>query len=132
MTRIVAVADCFVSLQAPRGSLPTVTPYQALGMMLGPLRPSFDAALLWALVESVGFYPPGQMVELDTGFIALVLATNKDDIARPHVRVVAGADREQLPPSERRELQPLPHTLSVRRALGFDEYPADPETARAA
>ena len=81
LSEIVSVADCFVSLQMHRSERGrNVTPYQALGMMLGPLAGRFDPVMLWALVHSVGFYPPGQLVELSDGRTALVLAPDK---ARP-------------------------------------------------
>ncbi len=133
MSRLVAVADCYVSLlghRSPRGQ--RTTPYDALGMMLGPLRKRFDPAMLWALVHSVGFYPPGQMVRLDDGAVAEVLAPNADDLARPHVRVVvdgAGVRRDRGEPLIHR---PLPPERSVVRALAAEEYPGPPEPDAAA
>jgi HD-GYP domain-containing protein (c-di-GMP phosphodiesterase class II) len=125
MSRLVSVADCYVSLQthrSERGS--TTTPYDALGMMLGPLRKRFDAAMLWALVQSVGFYPPGQLLQLDEGAIAVVLAPNAADLARPHVRVVRSAAGEMVSQDPPLEYRPLPPERSVLRALRADEYPA--------
>src|SRR5262249_11729679 len=90
-SRMVSVADAFVSLQTHETRGAGVTPHVALGMMLGPLRDRFDPALLWVLVQSVGFYPPGQRVELDDHAIALVLSPQADDPARPHVRVLSDA-----------------------------------------
>src|SRR5437870_11083619 len=89
LSQIVAAADCFVNLQCRVGrSAPRLTPSEALGMMLGPLAPRFAAELRSGLVRAVGFYPAGQIVELDDGTIATVLAPNGADPARPHVRVV--------------------------------------------
>ena len=124
VSRIVAVADCFVSLQthrSPRGA--TVTPYEALGMMLGPLKSRFHPSMLWALVMSVGLYPPGQMVEMDDTSLAVVLAPNPEDPARPHVRILRAATG--YPPPELTELKPIPLGRSIRRALPASEYPAD-------
>jgi hypothetical protein len=122
------VADCYVCLQTYRSRHgANVTPYQALGMVLGPMRAHFEPALLWALVQSVGFYPPGQLVELDDGRIGLVLRPNPDDLAKPHVRVVARLDRRRMGPEERAEYAPLPAGISIRRALKAEEYPEDPE-----
>ena len=43
LSEIVAVADCFVSLQMHRSERGrSVTPYEALGMVLGPLAGRFD------------------------------------------------------------------------------------------
>lgn len=132
LSRIVAVADCYVSLQTYRSRHgANVTPYQALGMMLGPMRTSFDPVMLWAVVQSVGLYPPGQMVELSNGTIALVLGPNPADVERPNVRVVARADARRLTPEEAVEHRPIPPELSVKRALKSEEYPDDSEEAAA-
>jgi HD-GYP domain-containing protein (c-di-GMP phosphodiesterase class II) len=128
LSRLVSVADCFVSLQthrSQRGSM--VTPYMALGMMLGPLKPRFDPAMLWALVQTLGYYPPGQLVELDDGSIAAVLAPNLNDLARPHVRIVVDANRTSIA-GDPVELRPIPADRSVKRALPAEEYPQDPGT----
>jgi HD-GYP domain-containing protein (c-di-GMP phosphodiesterase class II) len=130
MSRLVAVADCYVSLQTHRSERgATVTPYEALGLMLGPLRKRFDPAMLWALVQAVGFFPPGQAVRLDDGAIAVVLAPNAADLARPHVRVVIGAFGERIDPKTPLEYKPLPPDRSVREALSAEEYPAAEDTA---
>ena len=126
LSRLVAVADCYVSLQTHRSMLGArVTPYQALGMMLGPLKARFDPAMLWALVQTVGFYPPGQLVILDDGAIAAVLSPNVQDLARPHVRVIVNAAGERI--TDRiEEFRPLPADRSIKRALPAEQYPDDP------
>ena len=133
MSRIVAVADCYVSLQthrSPRGA--SITPHQALGMMLGPLRSRFHSGFLWALVQTVGFYPTGQLVELDDGALAVVLAPNAKDLARPHLRPLFSPARERLKAEEVVELRPLPPERSIRRALRGEEYPAATDAQEAA
>jgi len=133
LSRVVAVADCYVCLQTYRSKHgANVTPYQALGMMLGPMRASFDPVMLWALVQSVGLYPPGQVVLLDNGYIALVLSPNANDLERPHVKVIARADRRRLTPEEPSEHRPIPPEIAVGRALRAEEYPEDPENEAAA
>ena len=125
LSRLVGVADCYVSLmthRSPRGL--DVTPYEALGLMLGPLARRFNPALLWALVQAVGFYPPGQVVELDDGSIALVLAPQPGDFHRPHVRVIVRPDGSRVPAEEPLEFRPLPPERRVQRALSAYEYPA--------
>ncbi|MGH7740522.1 MAG: HD-GYP domain-containing protein, partial [Candidatus Eiseniibacteriota bacterium] len=109
ISRIIQCADCYATLQTHRsGRGQNVTPYEALGMLLGPLAARFEPALLWALVRSVGFYPPGQMVQLDDGAIALVLSPNPADLARPNVRVIVDSLGNWPDPAERVEFCPLP------------------------
>ena len=130
LSEIVSVADCFVSLQMHRSERGrSVTPYQALGMTLGSHAGRFDPVMLWALVRTVGFYPPGQLVELSDGRIAAVLAPNPDDLSRPQVRVIMDECGVPFSAVEAKELRPLPPTLSVKRALAADEYPEVPQAA---
>lgn len=126
LSRIVAVADCYVSLQmhrSVRGAF--VTPFEALGMMLGPIKSRFHPAMLWALVQTVGFYPPGQLVELDDGTLGIVLAPNPKDLARPNVRPIIAPGGRRLAPGELPDLVPIPKERSVKRALRGAEYPGE-------
>jgi HD-GYP domain-containing protein (c-di-GMP phosphodiesterase class II) len=133
LSRIVRCADCYATLLAHRsGRGQNVTPYEALGMLLGPLAPRFEPVLLWALVRSVGFYPPGQMVSLDDGAIALVLSPNPEDLARPNVRVIVDSLGHWLDPDRRVEFCPLPAERAIMRALRMEEYPQHPEDRTAA
>jgi HD-GYP domain-containing protein (c-di-GMP phosphodiesterase class II) len=131
LSRIIAVADCYVSLQmhrSLRGSF--VTPFESLGMMLGPLKSRFHPAMLWALVQTVGFYPPGQLVELDGGELGIVLAPNAKDLARPHVRLFFAPDGRRYEDGEMPDLKPVPAERSIKRALRGAEYPsADAQAA---
>jgi HD-GYP domain-containing protein (c-di-GMP phosphodiesterase class II) len=130
LSGIVSVADCFVSLQMHRSERGrSVTPYQALGMTLGPFASRFDPIMLWALVQSVGFYPPGQLVELSDGRTAVVLAPNRQDLSRPHLRVIMDECGVPFSAVEAKELRPLPEALSVIRALAAHEYPEVPQAA---
>ncbi len=128
VSELISVADCYVSLQTHRSDRGRhVTPYQALGMMLGAYAYRLDPALLWTLVQAVGFYPPGQMVELSDGTLARVLARDPEDLARPHVSVIRDASGASM--ADRAvEHRPLPGCLSVRRALRAEEYPEPPAT----
>ncbi len=126
LSRIVSIADCYVSLlthRSRRGA--EVTPSEALGMMLGPMRARFDAAMLWALVQTVGLYPPGQVVELSDGTLAAVLAPNSEDLERPRLRVLTDREKKLLDPDKLFDWQPLPAEMSVVRALKSSEYPEE-------
>jgi HD-GYP domain-containing protein (c-di-GMP phosphodiesterase class II) len=130
LSQIVSIADCFLSLQNRLSRTePGVTPTEALAKVLGPLAARFEPALRWALVRTVGFYPPGQVVEMDDGSIALVLAPSATDPARPHVRMVVAPNGVAVAAGHRIELRPVPPERSVRRALRLPEYPRDVDAA---
>lgn len=126
MAQIVAIASTYARLVSARSEAgAAITPAQALGAVLGPLAHRFSPALRTALVESLGFHPPGQCVELDTGVIALVVMPRREDLARPVVRVVAGPGGRPLLPGELDgwEGGPLPAERSIVRDLSAEETP---------
>jgi HD-GYP domain-containing protein (c-di-GMP phosphodiesterase class II) len=124
LAQVVATADCYVSLLSRLShSTPGVSPHEALGRMLGPLASRFSPALRWALVRAVGFYPAGQVVEMDDGCLGIVLAPDADDLARPHVRVLTSWNGSPLPADRRTEYRPVPPDRFIARALKAEEYP---------
>jgi HD-GYP domain-containing protein (c-di-GMP phosphodiesterase class II) len=124
LSRVTAAADCYVNLlthRSERGK--SMTPYKALSIMFGPLQDRFDLGVLWALIQVVGFYPPGQMVRLDDDSVALVLAHNREDPARPHLKLVLHPNGRGVKAHENIEFRPLPPDRSIKRALRAKEYP---------
>ena len=124
LSQIAAIANCytrFVSARTPQGT--TVTPAQALGMVLGPYGHAFSPALRAALVQSLGFHPPGQVVELDDGYIAVVVAPRPEDPARPIVKVIFAPGLRPYLPGEAFDGGPLPDDRSIVRDLPAEEVP---------
>jgi hypothetical protein len=58
-----------------------------------------DPNLVRRFVQILGIYPPGNLVKLSTGEVAVVLHVHAPDPHRPRVRVLFGADgaRVDLP-----------------------------------
>ncbi|MEO5987645.1 MAG: HD domain-containing phosphohydrolase [Candidatus Eisenbacteria bacterium] len=122
-SRLVAVADAFVSLLSLNGERGEgITPYEALGLVLGQAGEGFDGALKAALVRAVGVYPPGQVVELDDHALARVFAPSAADPERPIVERVTTPEGGILADHERVVMR-LSRDSSVLRALPFDEWP---------
>jgi len=95
--RIVAIADCFDAMTAHRAYRKSpFTPYEALHQMLAQNREKFDPLLIKAFINTVGMYPAGTVVLLDTNEIAVVATHNARDIFRPKVKLVADKDRKKV------------------------------------
>src|SRR3989454_3862297 len=96
-SRIVAIADCFDAMTAHRSYRKSpFTPYEALHHMLVANREKFDPLLIKAFVNTVGMYPAGTVVLLDTNEIGIVVEHNSNDIFRPKVKIVADRDRKRV------------------------------------
>lgn len=90
--RIAAVADVFDALTAKRVYKDPIRSREAVSMILESSGSSFDAAIVRALLVSVGLYPPGTVVELSDGSMGIVTGVKHKDLLRPQVLI--SADRQ--------------------------------------
>ena len=122
-SRIVAVADFFDAITAHRAyRRRPLTPFEALSMLLGPERPHFDPAVLWALVQSVGLYPAGTVMMTESRHVVLSISPNPADRRRPHCRVLVRPDGT-TPPDEAPEIwDPMPAHEHVARIIQPEDH----------
>lgn len=133
LSRIVAVADCFDAITAHRAyHRRPRTPFEALQYMLGPSRVSFDPAVLWALVRTVGLYPAGSVLQTDSGHVVLALSPNASDVRRPVCRVLVQPDGTPAPEDPAEEWTPMPDDRNVIRVLKPEEHSFSTSEALAA
>jgi HD-GYP domain-containing protein (c-di-GMP phosphodiesterase class II) len=125
--RIVSIADCFDAMTAHRAYRRSpFTPYEALRYMVTENREKFDPLLLRAFVHTVGMYPAGTVVLLDTNEIAVVTSHNPAHLFRPNVKVVRDQERRPFDGPTLNLLDPGPdgrgHVAGIVSALNPDEY----------
>lgn len=87
LARIVAIANYYDELCNPQNILNALTPHEALATMFAKLRTKFDAKLLQVFVRCLGVYPPGTIVQLSNGLIAMVTTINTARPMKPMVMV---------------------------------------------
>lgn len=86
LTRVVAVCDVFDAMTSARPYKPAWDPAVALQAMAG-WRGHFDRHVLAAFVRVVGVFPPGSLVRLASGRLAVVVDNDTADAHAPTVRV---------------------------------------------
>jgi putative nucleotidyltransferase with HDIG domain len=74
----------------------------------------FDQHLVRRFVQLMGIYPPGNLVRLDTGDVAVVLRTYAPDPHRPRVRVVLDRSQRRLD---------RPYDVNLWETTGSSEWP---------
>lgn len=117
-SRIIAICDCFDAMTAHRSyQKDPFTPYEALHYMTTRLAERFDTPLLKVFIRTVGIYPPGTVVRLNTGEIAVVVFPCADDIIAPSIRILRDTDGQACAP-ERVDLHDQP--VRGRRRLIVD------------
>ncbi len=118
-SRLVATTDTYDAITTRRSYRRAETPNQALGVLLKGSGTFYDPDFVRAFIELVGIYPPGSLLLLDGGEIAMVTATlEAGDL--PELVLVKTAegtildDPEPLSVSERRILdQVVPGQVGV-------------------
>ncbi len=88
-SRVVAVCDTFDALTVDRPHRPAFQPSEAIKLVIRGSGRRLDPILVRLLVDVVGRYPPGSLVELDTGEWGVVLGPGegKHPTGRPKVLI---------------------------------------------
>lgn len=97
-SRIIAVADVFNALANMRPHRPAYPPDQAMKLVRRQSVSHLDPLIVRTLVRMVGRFPPGALVELDTGEYGLVLGPGRgaDPLQRPRVLLLTDPEGYEL------------------------------------
>lgn len=98
-TRIVAIVDAYDAMTANRCYAPAITPTEALNNIYKDKGTHFDDRLATEFIRCIGIYPPGTLVELKNGMIAIVLSAHPKYSRLP--KVIAVRDSEKALCKER-------------------------------
>ncbi|MCL4183296.1 MAG: HD-GYP domain-containing protein [Burkholderiaceae bacterium] len=94
--RMAAIADSFAALTSERPYSGAMAPQDALMRLYEWSGASFHEPLVEQLVQAIGVFPIGSLVELSSGEVAIVLAHNRVHRLEPRVLVIAGTDKQPL------------------------------------
>lgn len=118
MGAIVDVYDAITSDRVYHKGMPATA---ALGRLLEWSNQHFDPALVKAFVKSLGIYPTGSLVRMNSGRLAVVVEQNPENMMSPRVNVIYHSQFQ-------RYLQPELLDLSWKgcqdRIVGHEDYAA--------
>lgn len=97
--RIISIADCYDALTSSRvyNRVP-YPPDKALKFMLSKSGRAFDPVLMKIYINSIGIFPIGTLVLLDTEELGVVMqaSSNPDRMDRPKVKIIADATGKEI------------------------------------
>ncbi len=99
IARIITVADVYEAMTANRTYRPACTVHETVGILLAGAGKQFNSSLVKLLLDTVGIFPPGSLVRIRTGQMALVVEANEGRPFHPKVRPVdpaTGAPYEKV------------------------------------
>lgn len=114
LARIVALVNLYDNLCNPANPTQAITPHEALALIFAQMRNQFDAKVLMPFIRMMGVYPPGSVVELTDGRLALVVSVNAARPLKPNVVIY-----EPRVPREEALVEDLEKNpeLGIRRSL---------------
>ena len=85
LARVVSLVNFYDNLCNPVNFTEAMTPHEALSFIFARRKGKFDARVLQLMIRALGVYPPGSIVELSNGAIAMVVSVNPHKPLRPWV-----------------------------------------------
>jgi len=121
LAQIVGIVDLYDKMVSRRGGRPAMIPHDAVRQLfLVGERGQYPKPLVEAVIRSIGVYPVGSLVRLNTGEQAVVVGVNPEQRLKPQVKITGGPHGESYPNPEQVDLS-LPAqgraTRSVLRVL---------------
>ena len=88
LAQIVGIADFYDGMVSRRGTRPTMLPHDAVRQLfLAGERGQFEKSLVEIMIRSIGVYPVGSLVRLNTGEQAIVVGVNPQQRLKPLIKV---------------------------------------------
>jgi len=95
--KIVSVVDKYDAITSPKPYRPAGDHLSAVAILNQLARDNkIDSSLTLAFVSYLGIYPPGSIVELSSGEVAIVLESNARQRLRPQILVVRDANKAPI------------------------------------
>jgi HD-GYP domain-containing protein (c-di-GMP phosphodiesterase class II) len=95
-TMLCSIADVYDAMRSQRAYQQAFPTDRILAVMKRNDGMQFDQHLVRRFTQLVGIYPPGNLVRLDNGALAVVLKVHAPDPYRPRVRVVVDERGQKL------------------------------------
>lgn len=110
MGRMAAICDVYDAITSDRVYHKGMAPHEALRKIFEWSKFHFDPELVQQFLRTIGIYPVGTLVMLQSGRIGVVLEQSTGNLLQPKLRVFYDAKRRQyLPPQELDLSRPLGH-----------------------
>lgn len=123
--------DCYCAMLRQRAYSSAVSSQQALEQLMAMRDRKFRAPLVDQLIQCIGLYPIGTLVELNSGEVGVVIQQNQVRRLKPRVMIVLGPDKsiERRPRTLDLIMEPATGTgapYHIVRSLPMDAYGINP------
>nr|WP_240795235.1 HD-GYP domain-containing protein [Pseudomonas psychrotolerans] len=95
--KIIAVVDAYDAITSDRPYSGGRSSLEALRILFEAKGTQFDETVVLAFIQLIGVYPPGEIVELSTGEVGIVIGFEAGSKLKPRVLIVLDADQQPCP-----------------------------------
>jgi len=96
-TRIVTIVDMYDAITSDRVYQKGRTHLEATNILANMAGSQLDERLVIKFIECLGVYPPGSIVMMTNGYIAIVVEVNELQKLRPKVIMLLDAQKQRIP-----------------------------------
>jgi len=96
-TKVVTIVDAYDAITSQRCYSDGNTSATALKILYENSGTQFDPKLVVKFIECVGIYPPGAVVEMQSGEVGVVLSVEPENRLLPKVVLLLGPDKKPMP-----------------------------------
>ena len=96
--RIVAIVDAFDAMTSDRCYRDGIPASDAIRVLYRSRGRQFDADMVEAFIRMVGIYPPGTLVELNSGEVALIVTVHPGKKLKPRIEILMDANKKPVTP----------------------------------
>ena len=130
-TRIVSIADMYDAITSDRGYQKGRTHLEATSIIIKNMDTHLDSTLAIKFIECLGIYPPGNMLEMTNGEVAVVLEIDPRHRLKPKIVILLDEDKQpkipQLVDLAHMSLDKSGRPYQIKKMIRADEYKIDLE-----
>jgi HD-GYP domain-containing protein (c-di-GMP phosphodiesterase class II) len=128
-TRIVTIADMYDAISSDRVYKNGRTHLEAINILTKFSGDQLDSGLVIKFIESLGVYPPGNIVEMTNGEVAVVIETNQVKKLKPKITMLLDEDKKWVKPRlvdlAKIDVDARGKIYGIRRIVRPEEYNVD-------
>ncbi|WP_273862092.1 HD-GYP domain-containing protein [Pseudomonas sp. LA5] len=133
--KIIAVVDAYDAITSDRPYSEGRSSLEALRVLFEARGTQFDEAVVLAFIQLIGVYPPGEIVELSTGEVGIIIGFDAGSKLKPRVLIVLDTSKQPRPEQvldlARNPLDEQGRLISVRAVKPSGAYGIDIDAYRA-
>lgn len=94
--KVIAVADSYDAINSDRVYSKGKSSLESLRILLDAVNCHFDEAIVECFIRLIGLYPPGEIAELSSGEVGIIIGCPPGNKLRPKVLIVRDAEKTHV------------------------------------